>query len=159
NSTNPFTFHDVSDRNFMQSYVLVYRRCQVQMAAKDYNNYRPKGLFGPQPHHWYLSPVVESDTVILLIFIGTPYHSEWTMYTGKWKDVPVRMFKDAHSNMYYVIRATPPADWNASAEVFDFKDVTNAGFATTLGPASFFEPMQNKLDPNQLHSMVHAGQP
>ncbi|KAJ7884575.1 hypothetical protein B0H14DRAFT_2564289 [Mycena olivaceomarginata] len=86
--------------------------------------------------------------------VGTPYHGEWTMYTGKWKDVLVRMFKGAQSNMYYVIRATPPADWNTST-----KDVTDAGFATTLGPASFFEPMQNKLDLNQLHSMVHAGQP
>ncbi|KAJ7247455.1 hypothetical protein C8J57DRAFT_962824, partial [Mycena rebaudengoi] len=141
NSTNPFVFHDVSDINFMQSYVLMYRRCQVRMAAKDYNNYGSKGLF--DPNH----------------IIGTPYHGEWTMYTGKWKDVPVCMFKGTQSNMYYVICATPPADWNTSTEVFDFKDVTNAGFATTVGPASFFEPMQNKLDLNQLHSMVHAGQP
>ncbi|KAJ7867235.1 hypothetical protein B0H14DRAFT_3441927 [Mycena olivaceomarginata] len=125
NSTNPFVFHDVSDHNFMQGYVLTYRRCQVRMAAKVYNSYGSKGLF--DPNH----------------IIGTPYHGEWTMYTG------------AQSNMYYVIHATPPADWNASTkEVFDFRDVTDAGFSTTLGPASFFEPMQNKLDPNQLHSMV-----
>jgi hypothetical protein len=47
NSTNPFVFHDVSDRNFMQGYVLTYRRCQVRMAAKVYNNYGSKGLFDP----------------------------------------------------------------------------------------------------------------
>ncbi|KAJ7923688.1 hypothetical protein B0H13DRAFT_1864674 [Mycena leptocephala] len=120
NLSNTFIFHDVSDRNFMQSYVLMYRRCQVRMAAKDYNNYRSKGLL--DPNH----------------IIGTPYHGEWTMYTGKWKDVPAHMLKGAQNNMYYVIRATPPADWNApTEEVFDFKDVTNAGFAITLGPASF----------------------
>ncbi|KAJ6555783.1 hypothetical protein B0H19DRAFT_1070953 [Mycena capillaripes] len=49
----------------------------------------------------------------LPVFMGTPYHGEWTMYTGKWKDVPVQR---RQSNMYYVIRATPLADWNASTE-------------------------------------------
>ncbi|KAJ6555762.1 hypothetical protein B0H19DRAFT_1070937 [Mycena capillaripes] len=64
-------------------------------SSDGYNNYGSKGLF--DPNH----------------IIGTPYHGEWTMYTGKWKDVPVQR---RQSNMYYVIRATPLADWNASTE-------------------------------------------
>ncbi|KAK6968903.1 hypothetical protein R3P38DRAFT_3244480 [Favolaschia claudopus] len=31
---------------------------------------------------------------------------------------------------------------------YAFKDVTKAGYATTLGPASFREPMRNKLSPS-----------
>ncbi|KAJ6522825.1 hypothetical protein DFH09DRAFT_1096993 [Mycena vulgaris] len=141
NSHNPFMFREVSHRNFMASYVLVYRWLEVWMPARLYDLYQFRGLFGP------------THTV------GTPYHGAWTPCTRQWKEVKVCMFKGSKNNWYHVIHAAPPANWNVQTEEIEFKDVTNAGFATTLGPASFFEPMQNKLDIKQINLLIHLGQP
>ncbi|KAJ7270160.1 hypothetical protein B0H12DRAFT_1310880, partial [Mycena haematopus] len=135
NSKNPFIFNYVSDTNFLRHYVRVYRKLEVRMDAKLYDMYQSRGLFDP------------------LHTIGTPYHGKWTPTNKKYKIVEVRMFEGSKSNRYHVIRATPPAIWNACTEPVPFKDVTNMGFTTTLGPASFYEPMQNKLDIRQMNAI------
>ncbi|KAJ6539815.1 hypothetical protein DFH09DRAFT_929930 [Mycena vulgaris] len=127
NSNNPFIFHEVSNTNFLRGFVRVYRKLEVQIEATLYDVYQSRGLFDPTHK------------------IGMPYHGIWTPTTQKFKVVKVQLFEGSQNNRYHVIWATPPAIWNACTEATPFRDVTNAGFATTLGPASFFEPMQNKL--------------
>ncbi|KAK6977367.1 hypothetical protein R3P38DRAFT_3124693 [Favolaschia claudopus] len=65
--------------------------------------------------------------------IGTLYTKPVTLLTNEWKDVPV------------------PNGWKTRVEEPMLSDVTNAGFATTLGRASFRE-QQAKL-------LVHRGRP
>lgn len=45
------------------------------------------------------------------------------------------------------------------AQDHTFTDVSNAGFSTTLGVASFREPMQNKVDLTLARSLVRRGRP
>ncbi|KAJ7019014.1 hypothetical protein C8F04DRAFT_1198146 [Mycena alexandri] len=77
----------------------------------------------------------------------------------EWKVVKVQMFEVGQSSRYHCILAKPPSNWNTITEATPFKDVSTAGFSTTLGPASFYEPMQNKPDVTQLRSLIHPGQP
>ncbi|KAJ7176819.1 hypothetical protein C8R46DRAFT_44716 [Mycena filopes] len=141
NSDNPFIFNEVSNTHFLQGYVLVYRTLEVRMEVDLYNRYQRRGLFDPEHT------------------IGEPYHGAFTPATGEWKVVKVRMFEATQNSRYHVILARPPHAWNAITEATPFKDVSTAGFSTTLGPASFFEPMQNKPDINELRALVHPGQP
>ncbi|KAJ7135077.1 hypothetical protein C8R46DRAFT_1201589 [Mycena filopes] len=91
--------------------------------------------------------------------IGDPYHGTFTPAIGQWKVVPVRMFEAAETSRFHVILARPPPSWNATTEETPFKNISTAGFTTTFGPASFFEPMQNKPDVEELLSLIHPGQP
>ncbi|KAK7015047.1 hypothetical protein R3P38DRAFT_2999205 [Favolaschia claudopus] len=136
NSNNPFVFHEVSNQNFLKSYVQVYRRTKVCIPAALYDRYQSRGLFDPTH------------------VIGTPYYGTWTPTSNQ--------FKRVENNRYHVIRAIPPPSWNAKTDVFSiFLYVSNAGFATTLGPASFYESMQNKLDIKQVQATCagRAGRP
>ncbi|KAF7374250.1 hypothetical protein MSAN_00307900 [Mycena sanguinolenta] len=132
NSNNPFFFNDKSNRIFLQQYVRVYRKVEVRIEQELYNRYQSLGLFDP------------THT------IGMPYHSHWTPMNRKYKSVSVQMFRGSKSNRYHVIRAIPPAEWKAYTEPSEFSDITAAGFSTTLGPASFYESMLNKLDEKEL---------
>ncbi|KAK7054100.1 hypothetical protein R3P38DRAFT_2854659 [Favolaschia claudopus] len=140
NSNNPFVFHEVSNQNFLKSYVQVYRRTKVCIPAALYDRYQSRGLFDPTH------------------VIGTPYYGTWTPTSNQFKRVEVRLFEHPQNNRYHVIRAIPPPSWNAKTDPSPFKDVSNAGFATTLGPASFYESMQNKLDIKQVQATC-AGRP
>ncbi|KAJ7030583.1 hypothetical protein C8F04DRAFT_716732 [Mycena alexandri] len=111
------------------------------MDIKLYNRYLTRGLFDPDH------------------IIGKLYHKPWMPAIGEWKVVKVQMFEVGQSSRYHCILAKPPSNWNAITEATPFKDVSTAGFSTTLGPASFYEPMQNKPDVTQLHSLIHPGQP
>ncbi|KAF7359925.1 hypothetical protein MVEN_00718500 [Mycena venus] len=81
NSDNPFVFHEVSNTNFLRTYVLVYRKLEVRVPAILYNLYQSR---------------------------GTPYHRSWTPTT---QIVAVQLFEDSQNNRYHIIRAKPPADW------------------------------------------------
>ncbi|KAJ7185981.1 hypothetical protein C8R46DRAFT_1208073 [Mycena filopes] len=63
--------------------------------------------------------------------IGTPYLKDFTPITTQWKEVP-----------------------NTA-----FNDVTNTGFATTLGVASFCEQVNNKPDLEQAKALIHRSRP
>ncbi|KAJ7140358.1 hypothetical protein C8R46DRAFT_847296, partial [Mycena filopes] len=141
NSNNPFLFNEVSNTHFIQGYVLVYRTLEVRMPVELYNRYQRRGLFDPDHT------------------IGDPYHGTFTPAVGQWKVVQVRMFEAAQTSRFHVILARPPPSWNATTEETPFKDISTAGFTTTLGPASFFEPMRNKPDVEELLSLIHPGQP
>ncbi|KAJ7017004.1 hypothetical protein C8F04DRAFT_1096190 [Mycena alexandri] len=141
NSDNPFFFNDVSNETFLRGYVQVYRTQEVRMDVELYNRYLSRGLFDPDHT------------------IGEPYLKPWTPATGEWKLVKVQMFDAGGNSRYHCILAKPPASWNSITEATPFKDVSTAGFSTTLGPASFYEPMQNKLDVTQLLSLIRSGQP
>ncbi|KAJ6524591.1 hypothetical protein DFH09DRAFT_1096007 [Mycena vulgaris] len=41
----------------------------------------------------------------------------------------------------------------------NFSDVTNAGYLTTLGAASFRGPMQNKIDVEKTKTLIRRGRP
>ncbi|KAF8170058.1 hypothetical protein K438DRAFT_1532437, partial [Mycena galopus ATCC 62051] len=130
-----FLFNDMSNTIFLQEFVRVYRKAEVRIEAKLYDLYQSLGLFDA------------THT------IGTPYHGEWTPTDKKYKVIKVQMFESSNGKCYRVIRAMPPAEWNACTEPSDFTDITKAGFLTTLGPASFYESMLNKLDVDQLKKL------
>ncbi|KAJ6449953.1 hypothetical protein C8R45DRAFT_849344, partial [Mycena sanguinolenta] len=128
NSNKPFFFNEKSNTIFIQEFVRVYRKEEVRIAAELYDLYQSLGLFDP------------THT------IGMPYHSEWMPTDKKFKVVEVRMFAASKGNRYHVIRAIPPGEWNAYTEPSNFTDISKVGFSTTLGPASFYESMLNRLD-------------
>ncbi|KAJ7186389.1 hypothetical protein C8R46DRAFT_1024465 [Mycena filopes] len=141
NSLNPFAFNTTSHRNFLACYVSVYRRQFVRVKRDLYNFYLQDGLFDPDH------------------IIGTPYLKPVTLTTLEWKEVEVRCFRAKSTNRYHIILAQVPPGWNAYLEDFDFEDVSNAGFATTLGVASFREPVQNKPDLELAKTLVRRGRP
>ncbi|KAK7032696.1 hypothetical protein R3P38DRAFT_2520548 [Favolaschia claudopus] len=140
NTNNPLSFNTGANDHFLATYVRVYRKTRVRAPAALYDLYQSRGLLDP-------------DHVI-----GTQYCKPWTSTDRQYKFLPVRLFKDSQkNNRYHVILAKPPPTWaKTHTEATPFTDVANAGFATTLGPASFFEPMQNKADPKQL-TLLRAG--
>ncbi|KAK6971440.1 hypothetical protein R3P38DRAFT_3142740 [Favolaschia claudopus] len=134
--TNPFSFNLTSDTNFLRGYVQVYRKEEVRVPAALYDLYQSRGLL--DPNHT----------------IGTPYHGQWVPTDKKYKLLPVRFFEGGANNRYHVILAMPPSTWKVTYTTpCTFKDVTQAGYATTLGPASFREPMRNKLDPEAIANL------
>ncbi|KAK7013261.1 hypothetical protein R3P38DRAFT_3006881 [Favolaschia claudopus] len=141
NSLNPFAFNTTSDRNFFSSYVPVYRRTSVRVRRDLYNLYLANGLFDPDH------------------IIGTLYTKPVTLLTNEWKDVPVRFFPASNTNRYHIINAQVPNGWKTRVEEPMLSDVTNAGFATTLGRASFREQVNNKTDLEQAKLLVHRGRP
>ncbi|KAK6981428.1 hypothetical protein R3P38DRAFT_3293768 [Favolaschia claudopus] len=119
-----------------ESYVQVYRKEEVRVPAALYDLYQSRGLL--DPNHT----------------IGTPYHGQWVPTDKKYKLLPVRFFEGGANNRYHVILAMPPSTWKVTYTTpCTFKDVTQAGYATTLGPASFREPMRNKLDPEAIANL------
>ncbi|KAK6977239.1 hypothetical protein R3P38DRAFT_2582166 [Favolaschia claudopus] len=140
NTNNPLSFNTGANDHFLATYVRVYRKTRVRVPATLYDLYQSRGLLDPDH------------------IIGTPYRKPWTSTDRQYKFLPVRLFKDSQkNNRYHVILAKPPPTWvKIHTEATLFTDVANTGFATTLGPASFFEPMQNKADPNQL-TLLRAG--
>ncbi|KAK6972318.1 hypothetical protein R3P38DRAFT_3335904 [Favolaschia claudopus] len=88
NSLNPFAFNTTSHRNFISSYVPVYRRTSVRVPRDLYNFYLKEGLFDPDH------------------IIGAPCH-----------EMPVRFFVASNTNRYHIIRARVPAGWPDRGEV------------------------------------------
>ncbi|KAK7050766.1 hypothetical protein R3P38DRAFT_2687100 [Favolaschia claudopus] len=133
NTGNPFSFNLTSDTNFLRGFVQVYRKEEVRVPATLYDLYQSRGLLDAQH------------------IIGAPYTKEWAPTDKQFKLLPVRFFEGGSNKRYHVIRAKPPPTWRvAYTTPYTFNDVTRAGFATTLGPASFREPMRNKLDPDAI---------
>ncbi|KAJ7436622.1 hypothetical protein FB451DRAFT_1307112 [Mycena latifolia] len=141
NSLNPFAFNTTSDRNFMEGYVDTYRCTRVRVLRDLYNLHLALGNLDP-------------DHVI-----GTPYLKPFEPLTVEWKDVPVRCFSGTDGRRYHIILAKVPKGWPILEEITEFTDITNAGFLTTLGVASFKEPMQNKVDLHVAKSLVRRGRP
>ncbi|KAJ7178255.1 hypothetical protein C8R46DRAFT_1029740 [Mycena filopes] len=141
NSLNPFAFNRTSDRNFIWSYVSVYRRTSVRVPRAIYNLYLQNGLFDPDH------------------IIGTPYLKDFTPITTQWKEVPVRCFEASNGARYHIILAQVPRGWPVRVENTTFNDISNAGFATTLGAASFREQVNNKTDLEQAKALIHRGRP
>ncbi|KAJ7186588.1 hypothetical protein C8R46DRAFT_1024628 [Mycena filopes] len=157
NSLNPFTFNRTSDRNFMWSYVSVYRRTSVRVPRAIYNLYLESGLFDPD--HIIGAQLCCTVTAVLNDSAGTPYLKDFTPITAQWKEVPVRCFEASKGASYHIIRAQVPRGWPVRVENTAFNDVTNAGFATTLGVASFREQVNNKPDLEQAKALIHRGRP
>ncbi|KAK6981518.1 hypothetical protein R3P38DRAFT_3113515 [Favolaschia claudopus] len=128
NSLNPFYFNDYSDNNFIRGFVKVYRKIEVRVPAALYHLYQSEGLF-------------DSDHTI-----GLPYLAPCEPTTRMFKVVPVRFFEDSANNRYHIIKAMPARLMGECSH----RDVSNAGFQSTLGPASFVEPLRNKLDPDEV---------
>ncbi|KAK6971563.1 hypothetical protein R3P38DRAFT_3496235 [Favolaschia claudopus] len=132
NSLNPFYFNDYSDNNFIRGFVKVYRKIEVRVPAALYHLYQSEGLF-------------DSDHTI-----GLPYLAPCEPTTRMFKVVPVRFFEDSANNRYHIIKAMPPDSWESAHTVESpFEDVSNAGFQSTLGPASFGEPLRNTTGPGR----------
>ncbi|KAJ7664642.1 hypothetical protein DFH06DRAFT_1128044 [Mycena polygramma] len=136
NSRNPFAFNTTSHRNFISGYVSVYRRTSVRMPQELYNLYLEEGLFD-----------------------STPYRKPVDPLTVTFKEVKVRCFEAPNTNRYHVILAQVPKGWSTRVEDIAFVDVSNAGFLTTLGVASFHEQVNNKLDLENAKSLVKRGRP
>ncbi|KAJ7662790.1 hypothetical protein DFH06DRAFT_1042758 [Mycena polygramma] len=141
NSSNPLAFNSKSDQNFLRGYVRTYRRKEVRVHADLYNLYASLG---------YLDPTHA---------IGTPYTRQHEPIAQKFKELKVRKYLNGQVNRYHIIAAAVPAHWVRHPEDSSFGDVTNAGYLTTLGCASFREPMHNKIDLNKAKALVRPGRP
>ncbi|KAK6966724.1 hypothetical protein R3P38DRAFT_3091566 [Favolaschia claudopus] len=119
-----------------ESYVQVYRKEEVRVPAALYDLYQSRGLL--DPNHT----------------IGTPYHGQWVPTDKKYKLLPVRFFEGGANTGIMLSWPCPRQRGRlTSFQPCTFKDVTQAGYATTLGPASFREPMRNKLDPEAIANL------
>ncbi|KAK6980542.1 hypothetical protein R3P38DRAFT_3118132 [Favolaschia claudopus] len=133
NSSNPFIFNEHSHNNFIRGFVKVYRKAKVHVPANLYNSYQSQGLLDPDH------------------IIGTPYLQPWDPAGYTYKVAPVRFLPDKNNNRYTIICAQPPETWeSAHTQEAPFDDVSDAGFSSTLGPASFVEVLRNKLDPEEI---------
>ncbi|KAI0324990.1 hypothetical protein GY45DRAFT_1375105 [Cubamyces sp. BRFM 1775] len=131
NHTAALTFNYKSDINYINQYLHVYRKCTVRMRADLYNKYAMVGLF---------------DTKHV---IGAPYvaHQSQLAFVQYKRDVPVYEYKSGSTTLYSVIRAARPLEWIGAESVPAVpSDVRDAGFATTIGPASFHAFKQNQYD-------------
>ncbi|KAJ6459765.1 hypothetical protein C8R47DRAFT_1081163 [Mycena vitilis] len=77
----------------------------------------------------------------------------------KFKEVKVHMYSNSQINWYHIITARVPSHWTQNVEETTFRDVTNAGYLTTLRCASFREPLHNKTDLNKAKLLVRPGRP
>ncbi|KAJ6467419.1 hypothetical protein C8R45DRAFT_1171855 [Mycena sanguinolenta] len=119
NLNNPFALYQMSDTNFMQGYVLVYRRKEPYLRGA----------------------------------AGTLYNGPWAPMDKVFKWVSVQMYEQGKAKWYHVILALLSDNWNVSTQPVPFTDVTVAGFSSTLGPASFHESLQNKMDVDELKAL------
>ncbi|KAJ7448875.1 hypothetical protein B0H11DRAFT_2079818 [Mycena galericulata] len=138
NSTNPFDFNYKSNTNFLGSFDDVFHREEVKVPRDLYNAYQADGLF--------------DETHI----IGETYLKAWTPITTAYKIVKVL---HTGKKKFHIIRAQPPASWNCSAHQIPFTDVSNAGYVTTIGVASFREVILNKIDPARAMENLRPGRP
>ncbi|KAJ2998088.1 hypothetical protein NUW54_g7064 [Trametes sanguinea] len=126
NRQSPLEYNYKSDDNYHKLYLRVFRKSLVRMTREEYNRFARLGLFN-------------SDHVI-----GEPYQvNENDLIDVAYKDVPVYQYLQSHKSkepIYTAIVARPPSHWKYSSgdvQKMIAPDARNAGFATTIGPASF----------------------
>ncbi|OSC97864.1 hypothetical protein PYCCODRAFT_1471507 [Trametes coccinea BRFM310] len=126
NRQSPLEYNYKSDDNYHKLYLRVFRKSLVRMTREEYNRFARLGLFN-------------SDHVI-----GEPYQvNENDLIDVAYKDVPVYQYLQSHKSkepIYTAIVARPPSHWKYSSgdvQKTIAPDARNAGFATTIGPASF----------------------
>jgi hypothetical protein len=67
NSLNPFLFHVNSDRNFISSFVKVYRKREARVPETLYNLYQSRGLFDPDHIIGSYSPFILTSIFDMLL--------------------------------------------------------------------------------------------
>ncbi|KAJ7233378.1 hypothetical protein C8J57DRAFT_1250030 [Mycena rebaudengoi] len=153
---NPFTFNTTSSRNFIAGYVQVYHKREVSDPADLYDLYQSCGLFNEDHIIGKLSFPFSQHTISFIYWNRKPYNKPWQKTTEKFKKVSVCCFKGDDTNRYHIILATPPPQWEVHEEDNNFTNVSNTGFLSTLGPASFREPIQNKIDAKMAKSLIRC---
>ncbi|KAJ2991476.1 hypothetical protein NUW54_g8181 [Trametes sanguinea] len=125
NRKSPLEYNYKSDDNYHKYYLRVFRKSIVRMPREEYNRYASAGLFNPSH------------------VIGEPYQvKESELIDVAYRDVPVYQYTQPHKSrdpIYSVIVAHPPSHWKYSGEdvmKVIAPDARNAGFSTTIGPAS-----------------------
>ncbi|TBU51721.1 hypothetical protein BD310DRAFT_833714 [Dichomitus squalens] len=135
NSRSPFAFNYKSDVNYLNQYVKVYRKWEVNITPAQYNELYMDGLL--DPNHT----------------IGEPYNydeSKLLSIDRKFTKLTVLMHNPGTRERWYtVIQAKRPKSWKfaLSGPGKIAEDVRHAGMKTTLGPASFYNSKQNQFDP------------
>ncbi|KAH9943679.1 hypothetical protein B0H21DRAFT_695410 [Amylocystis lapponica] len=136
---NPLQFNYKSDRNYMATYVLVYRKTSVSVPATLYNKLLQSGMFDP--------------THMIGISFQYPYPeaklSPSDFAQGQFKICPVWTYQQGTFKIYTIIRACPREEWWFQVEIGPVlaNDARLAGYKTTLGPAQFRNQLDNRLDP------------
>ncbi|GBE86434.1 predicted protein [Sparassis crispa] len=134
NLDNFLDFNYKSHRNYMATYVYVYRKQDWYVSTDLYNKLYRTGMLD----HKHI--------------IGEPYQYDPAKLAtqGERKLLPVFMYKQGKFKVYSIIRAQPPEDWafqGGPGVLAD--DARHAGYRTTLGPAQFRNQVQNMRDPKQ----------
>ncbi|OSC99552.1 hypothetical protein PYCCODRAFT_1446678 [Trametes coccinea BRFM310] len=131
NQLTPLFFNYTSNDNYLNQYLLVFRKSTLRMPRDEYNQFAKEGLFN------------RAHT------IGDHYDVQpHELIKTNWKEVPVYQFSQAGKNpIYSVIVARRPATWRYAPEHVEERiapDARDAGFSTTLGPASFHMFKENQ---------------
>ncbi|OSC97968.1 hypothetical protein PYCCODRAFT_1376170 [Trametes coccinea BRFM310] len=130
NRLSPLSFNYTSNDNYLHQYLKVYRKSTTWMSRDEYNAFACEGLFNREH------------------VIGEPYEVQpHELINASQKEVPVYQFTQAGKNpVYSVIIAQRPASWRYGVDQVDeiAPDARDAGFSTTLGPASFHMFKENQ---------------
>ncbi|KAH7911440.1 hypothetical protein BJ138DRAFT_1113204 [Hygrophoropsis aurantiaca] len=126
NSSNPFAYNTTSFKNYYSSYLLVFRRSQVRVPVKLYNDLVRNGLL--DPYHT----------------IGQPYVPEASELEWRKKERWLPVFQRG-DDIYTVIRAQCPEGWRDGPEK-PATDLRLDGYKTTIGVAEFREAKNNKVN-------------
>ncbi|KAJ6615848.1 hypothetical protein B0H10DRAFT_1949588 [Mycena sp. CBHHK59/15] len=97
-------------------------------------------------------------TVYLFLSQGWPYEKPWMPAEGSYRVVDV--LHHTKPKCYTIIKACLPAEWKKTAKHTPFTDISNTGYMTTVGVASFREVLSNKMNTEHtLNTCLHPGRP
>ncbi|KAH9849989.1 hypothetical protein C2E23DRAFT_735966 [Lenzites betulinus] len=136
NHSSSIVFNYMSDDNYHNQYLKVFRKSSVRLTQEEYNMFARQGLFNP------------SHTIGMEPYNCMPEE----LIRVKTKEVPVYIYTRGRGDpIYTVITARRPASWRHSDSEPAVKqslalDARDAGFSTTLGPASFDVFKKNQFD-------------
>ncbi|OSD00095.1 hypothetical protein PYCCODRAFT_1394003 [Trametes coccinea BRFM310] len=137
NQDSPLVYNYKSDDNYHKHYLRVFRKASVRVPRALFNRLAKAGLFNP------------AHT------IGEPYqYSEEELIAVEYRDIPVYQytaFSSSKDPIYSVIVARRPPSWKYSGDnvrQIIAPDARNAGFSTTIGPASFHLYKNNQYNWN-----------
>ncbi|TEB37826.1 hypothetical protein FA13DRAFT_1867608 [Coprinellus micaceus] len=137
NSLNPFTFNASQERNYHSGYVYVHAKDMVRVTVDEYNGFVELGYLDPDHTIGAFYTFISSFTLSQCEPLGGGYKFlKVHQYEEVGKKRPLRAFS-------VILAKFPKTDmWRPSTE--NWTDIRMRGLATTLGPASFREAMQNR---------------
>ncbi|KAH9853346.1 hypothetical protein C2E23DRAFT_728878 [Lenzites betulinus] len=138
NRSTPLAFNYKSDTNYLNQYLKVYRKCEVQLSAETYNRYASLGMFNTA--HTIGALFIYSSSVPATSphfnILGAPYcpASNELIHANEvaFKTVPVFMCEHRDIVIYSVICARRPDGWVGANSALVSKHNSGRGTITLI---------------------------